>query len=56
MVGLATTLVGARLLGRGPASRRGSPILAAHRVDGVELVFKTDRGGWVLELTIEKTG
>jgi len=30
------------------------PILAAHRVDGVELVFKTDRGGWVLELTIEK--
>jgi ribosome maturation factor RimP len=33
-----------------------SPILAAHRVDGVELVFKTDRGGWVLELTIEKPG
>lgn len=32
------------------------PILAAHRVDGVELVFKTDRGGWVLELTIEKSG
>jgi ribosome maturation factor RimP len=32
------------------------PILAAHRVDGVELVFKTDRGGWVLELTIEKPG
>jgi ribosome maturation factor RimP len=30
------------------------PILAAHRVDGVELTFKTDRGGWVLELTIEK--
>jgi ribosome maturation factor RimP len=30
------------------------PILAAHRVDGVELLFKTDRGGWVLELTIEK--
>jgi ribosome maturation factor RimP len=30
------------------------PILAAHRVDGVELVFKTDRGGWVLGLTIEK--
>jgi ribosome maturation factor RimP len=33
-----------------------TPILAAHRVDGVELVFKTDRGGWVLELTIEKPG
>jgi ribosome maturation factor RimP len=32
------------------------PILAAHRVDGVELVFKTDRGGWVLGLTIEKAG
>lgn len=31
-----------------------TPILAAHRVDGVELHFKTDRGGWVLELTIEK--
>lgn len=31
-----------------------SPILAAHRVDGVELVFKTDRSGWVLELTLEK--
>lgn len=33
-----------------------TPILAAHRVDAVELVFKTDRGGWVLELTIEKPG
>ena len=32
------------------------PILAAHRVDAVELHFKTDRGGWVLELTIEKPG
>jgi ribosome maturation factor RimP len=32
------------------------PILAAHRVDGVELVFKTDRAGWVLSLTIEKPG
>lgn len=31
-----------------------TPILAAHRVEGVELLFKTDRGGWVLELTIEK--
>jgi ribosome maturation factor RimP len=33
-----------------------TPILAAHRVDAVELVFKTDRGGWLLELTIEKPG
>lgn len=33
-----------------------TPILAAHRVEGVELSFKTDRGGWVLELTIEKPG
>jgi ribosome maturation factor RimP len=33
-----------------------TPILAAHRVDGVELIFKTDRGGWVLELTIERPG
>jgi ribosome maturation factor RimP len=32
------------------------PILAAHRVDGVELLFKTDRGGWVLELNIERPG
>ena len=32
------------------------PILAAHRVDGVELTFKTDAGGWVLSLTIEKQG
>jgi ribosome maturation factor RimP len=31
-----------------------APILAAHRVQGVELTFKTDRGGWVLEVTIEK--
>ncbi len=29
------------------------PILEAHEVDGVELVWKTDRGGAVLELTIE---
>jgi ribosome maturation factor RimP len=32
------------------------PILAAHRVDAVELHFKTDRSGWVLELTLEKPG
>jgi len=30
------------------------PVLSAHRVEGVELVWKTDRGGWVLELTIER--
>jgi ribosome maturation factor RimP len=33
-----------------------TPILAAHRVDAVELVFKTDRSGWVLEVTLEKAG
>jgi ribosome maturation factor RimP len=30
------------------------PVLRAHRVDGVELVWRTDRGGWLLELTIER--
>jgi ribosome maturation factor RimP len=30
------------------------PVLTAHRVEGVELVWKTDRGGWVLELTVER--
>src|SRR5690606_16699389 len=30
------------------------PILAAHGVDGVELVWRTDRGERVLELTIER--
>ncbi len=33
-----------------------TPILAGHGVDGVELMFKTDRSGWVLELTIEQPG
>jgi ribosome maturation factor RimP len=33
-----------------------TPILTAHRVDAVELVFKTDRGGWLLELNIERPG
>lgn len=32
------------------------PILATHRVDGVELIFRGDRGGKVLVLTIEKPG
>jgi ribosome maturation factor RimP len=30
------------------------PVLRAHGVDGVELIWRTDRSGWVLELTIEK--
>jgi ribosome maturation factor RimP len=30
------------------------PILRAHGVEGVELVWRTDRGGWVLELTLER--
>ncbi len=32
------------------------PVLLAHRVDGVELIWKTDRGGMVLELTVERPG
>lgn len=32
------------------------PVLSAHRVDGVELIWRTDRGGMVLELTIEMPG
>jgi ribosome maturation factor RimP len=32
------------------------PVLRAHSVDAVELVWKTDRGGWVLELTLERPG
>lgn len=30
------------------------PVLKAHRVAGVELIWRTDRGGMVLELTVEK--
>ncbi len=30
------------------------PVLAAHRVECVELVWRTDRNGWVLEVTIER--
>lgn len=30
------------------------PVLRAHRVDGVELVWRTDGQGWVLELTLER--
>ncbi|MBK8997203.1 MAG: ribosome maturation factor RimP [Myxococcales bacterium] len=30
------------------------PVLRAHGVEGVELVWRTDRGGWLLELTIER--
>lgn len=32
------------------------PVLATHRVDGVELVFRGEKGGKVLLLTIEKPG
>jgi ribosome maturation factor RimP len=32
------------------------PILAAHGLDGVELIWKTDNRGWVLYLTIERQG
>lgn len=32
------------------------PVLAAHRVDAVELVWRGDRGGQILELTLEKPG
>jgi ribosome maturation factor RimP len=31
------------------------PVLAAHAVDGVELIWRTDRGERVLELTLERT-
>lgn len=31
-----------------------TPVLRAHGVEGVELVWKTDRAGWLLELTIER--
>ncbi len=30
------------------------PVLRAHRVEGVELVWRSDRHGWLLELTIER--
>jgi ribosome maturation factor RimP len=30
------------------------PVLVAHRVECVELVWRTDRGGWVLEVSIER--
>ncbi len=29
-------------------------VLSAHGVDGVELLWRTDRTGWVLELTVER--
>ncbi len=30
------------------------PVLRAHRVEGVELVWRSDQHGWLLELTIER--
>lgn len=33
-----------------------APVLAAHGVTLVELVWQTDRGGWTLRLLIERTG
>jgi len=33
-----------------------APVLAAHGVTLVELQWQTDRGGWTLRLTIERTG
>jgi ribosome maturation factor RimP len=30
------------------------PVLSAHGVEGVELVWRTDQGGWLLQLTIER--
>jgi ribosome maturation factor RimP len=32
------------------------PVLSAHGVDGVELLWKTDSTGWVLTVNIEKPG
>jgi ribosome maturation factor RimP len=32
------------------------PVLCAHGVEGVELVWRTDRGDWVLEVNIELPG
>lgn len=32
------------------------PVLSAHGVDAVELVWRTDRSGWILELTVERPG
>lgn len=32
------------------------PVLLAHDVDAVELIWKTDSSGWILSLTIEKKG
>jgi ribosome maturation factor RimP len=29
-------------------------VLRAHNVEGVELIWRTDQGGWVLELTVER--
>src|SRR5882724_12823255 len=31
------------------------PVLTAHGVECVELVWRTDRGGWLLEISIERS-
>jgi ribosome maturation factor RimP len=33
-----------------------TPVLAAHGLDAVEIVWRTDRGGWLLEVTVERPG
>lgn len=32
------------------------PVLRAHGVDAVELIWRLDRGGWLLYLTVERPG
>lgn len=32
------------------------PVLRAHGVDAVELIWRSDQGGWLLYLTVEKPG
>jgi ribosome maturation factor RimP len=32
------------------------PVLRAHGVDAVELIWRPDRGGWLLYLTVERPG
>lgn len=32
------------------------PVLSAHHVEGVELIWRTDRGGMILQVTLERPG